>query len=207
MEPPARVSRALRPLREPGTAHEAAPADARGGAIERTAAVEHHVVAGLHERHPQQRRSYRPLSVLDEGNCEAVAIEANFSLPSTRVIAVLDGLGAQPSALRRLRCNNGSEFISDALGRWCKSHVVTLAYIEPGKPNQNAYIALRNRRFREGAMEAWLLTTLFEVGVVSEEQWEGCNTERSHERLGNVPPRIFLQRPTHATPYIFKVFV
>jgi hypothetical protein len=75
------------------------------------------VSRALHERHPQQRRSYRPLSVLDEGNCEAVAIEANFSLPSTRVIAVLDGLGAQPSALRRLRCNNGSEFISDALGK------------------------------------------------------------------------------------------
>ena len=79
------------------------------------------------------------------------------------------------------------------------------AYIEPGKPNQNAYIERFNRSFREEVLDAWVFTTLAEVRVVSEEWRHGYNTERSHESLGNVPPLTFLPRPTNATSSNFKL--
>lgn len=150
-------------------------------------------------------RSYRLLNVLDEGNREALAIEVDFSLPSTRVVAVLDALVAHHGAPQQLRCDNGPEFIADAMRTWCDAHGITLAYIEPGKPNQNAYIERFNRSFREEVLDAWVFTTLAEVRAVSDEWRHGYNTERSHESLGNVPPLTFLPRPTNDTPSNFKL--
>lgn len=150
-------------------------------------------------------RSYRLLNVLDEGNREALAIEVDFSLPSTRVVAVLDDLVAQHGAPRQLRGDNGPKFIADAVRTWCEARGITLAYIEPGKPNQNAYIERFNRSFREEVLDAWVFTTLAEVRAVGEEWRNGYNTERSHESLGNVPPLTFLPRPTNATPSTFKL--
>lgn len=99
----------------------------------------------------------------------------------------------------------GPEFIADAVRTWCEANGITLAYIEPGKPNQNAYIERFNRSFREEVLDAWKFTTLAEVRAVSEEWRHGCNTERSYESLGNVPPLILLPRPTNATPSNFKL--
>lgn len=150
-------------------------------------------------------RSYRLLNVLDEGNREALAIEVDFSLPSSRVVAVLDGLVAQHGVPRQLRCDNCPEFIADALRTWCEAHGITLPYIEPGMPNQNAYAERFNRSFREEVLDAWVFTTLAEVGAVSEEWRHGYNTERSHESLGNVPPVTFLPKTARATSSNFKL--
>ncbi len=64
-------------------------------------------------------RSYRLLNVLDEGNREALAIEADFSLPSTRVVTVLDALVEQHGVPQQLRCDDGPELIADAMRTWC----------------------------------------------------------------------------------------
>jgi putative transposase len=85
-------------------------------------------------------RSYRLFNVLDEGNREALAIEVDVSLPCLRVIAVLEQLVAMHGAPRQLRSDNGPEFIAEALREWCAQHRITLTFIQPGKPNQNAYI-------------------------------------------------------------------
>lgn len=150
-------------------------------------------------------RRFRTLNVLDEGNREALAIEVDFSLPSSRVVAVLDGLVAQHGVPRQLRCDNCPEFIADALRTWCEAHGITLPYIEPGMPNQNAYAERFNRSFREEVLDAWVFTTLAEVGAVSEEWRHGYNTERSHESLGNVPPVTFLPKTARATSSNFKL--
>jgi putative transposase len=149
--------------------------------------------------------SYRLLNVLDEGKREALAIESDFSLPSTRVVVVLDALVAQHGAPQQLRRENGPEFIADAMRRWCDAHEITLAYIEPGKPNQDVCLERFNRSFREEVLDAWVFITLAEVRAVSEEWRIGYNTERSHESLGYVPPLTFLPRPTNATASNFKL--
>lgn len=50
-----------------------------------------------------------------------------------------------------------------------------------------------------------MYTTLADVRAVSEEWLNGYNTERSYERLGNVPRPTFLPRPTNATASNFKL--
>ena len=150
-------------------------------------------------------RSYRLLNVLDEGNREALAIEADFSLPSTRVVALLDDLVARHGAPRPLRCDNGPEFIAETLRAWCAVRGIALAFIEPGKPNQNAYIERFNRTFREEVLDAWVFTTLAEVRAITEDWRQRYNTERAHESLGDVPPLSFLPRATSATESHFKL--
>jgi putative transposase len=88
---------------------------------------------------------FRVLNVLHEGNREALATEVDVSLPCHRVVAVLDQLVAMHGAPRRLRVDNGPEFIAMELQQWCARHHVQLILIQPGKPNQNAYIERFNR--------------------------------------------------------------
>ncbi len=141
-------------------------------------------------------RSYRLFNVLDEGNREALVIEVDVSLPSLRIVGVLEQLVAIHGTPRQLRCDNGPEFIAEALRTWCADRGIALAFIQPGKPNQNAYIERFNRSFRHEVLDAWVFTTLEEVRAISEAWRHAYNTERSHDSLGNVPPLAFLPRPT-----------
>lgn len=139
-------------------------------------------------------RCYRTLNVLDEGNREALAIEISTSLPSVRVVQVLEQLVAMHGAPAMLRCDNGPEFIAQALVRWCEQHGVVLHHIQPGKPNQNAFIERFNKTYRHEVLDAWVFTSLAEVRQVTEDWLELYNTARPHRSLGRVPPRTFLPR-------------
>lgn len=143
-------------------------------------------------------RCYRTLNVLDEGNREALAIEIDTSLPSRRVAGLLDQLVAVHGAPARLRCDNGPEFIAAALAQWCEQHGVELQHIQPGKPNQNAFIERFNRTYRTEVLDAWVFTSLAEVRQVTDTWLESYNSERPHRSLGGVPPRAYLPRPMAA---------
>jgi putative transposase len=141
-------------------------------------------------------RRYRIFNVIDEGNREALAIEVDVSLPSERVVAVLDQLVAIHGAPRRFRCENGPEFVAETLREWCTPRGIALVFIHPGKPNQNAYIERFNRTYRTEILNAWVFTTLDEVRDLSEAWRRRYDTERTHESLGNVPPLTYLPRAT-----------
>lgn len=141
-------------------------------------------------------RKYRIFNVLDEGNRECLAIEVATSFPSVRVTAVLDQLVALHGKPRRLRCDNGPEFIAEALRSWCDHHGILLQFIQPGNPNQNAYIERFNRTYRAEILDAWVFTSLAEVRALSEDWRQMYNTERPHQSLGDAPPSLFLPRNT-----------
>lgn len=143
-------------------------------------------------------RTYRILNVLDEGNREALAIEVAASLPSVRVVEVLEQLVAMHGAPAALRCDNGPEFIAETLAAWCAQAQIRLQHIAPGKPNQNAFIERFNRTYRTEVLNAWVFTSLAEVREVSEAWLETYNTERPHDSLGGRPPRTYLPRPIAA---------
>jgi len=134
-------------------------------------------------------RTFRSLNILDEYNREALWIEIDTSLPARRVTWVLDRVaewrGAYP---RQLRLDNGPEFIAREMAHWAEIHQVTLAFIEPGKPAQNAYIERFNRTFREDVLDAYSFENLAEVRALSEKWLEEYNTVRPHQALGNLTP-------------------
>ena len=61
------------------------------------------------------------------------------------------------------RCDNGPEFIRHKFVRWATEHGICIEYIQPGKPQQNAYIERYNRTIRYGWLSKHLFDTLDEV--------------------------------------------
>lgn len=137
-------------------------------------------------------RAFRTLNILDDFNREALWIEVDASLPALRVIRVLDMLVSWRGFPDQIRMDNGPELISKALQKWAKDHRVQLAYIQPGKPAQNAYIERFNRTYREGVLDANLFSSLQEVRDITEEWIEEYNAIRPHEALEGLPPYQYL---------------
>jgi putative transposase len=133
-------------------------------------------------------RKFRLLNIIDDFNRESLAVEVDTSLPSLRVIRVLDRLIAQRGKPANIRCDNGPEFISHRLENWCTDKKITLQFIQPGRPMQNAYIERKNGSMRRELLNAYMFNSLTEVRCLSEEWRLDYNEERPHKSLGYKSP-------------------
>ncbi len=141
-------------------------------------------------------RHFRTLNVIDESNREGLAIEIGRTLPSLRVIAVLDELVALHGAPQQLRVDNGPELTSLALTAWCELRGIKLRHIQPGKPSQNAFIERFNRTYRTEILDAYVFDSLTDVRELTSSWLHRYNTRRPHDSLGRVPPLTYRPRPT-----------
>ena len=93
-----------------------------------------------------------------------------------------------------LRTDNGPEFLGSVFTDWCKEHGIFIDYIEPGKPNQNAYIERFNRTYRNEVLDTWLFRNLDEVREITWHWMLEYNEERDHDGLGGLTPAEALAR-------------
>jgi putative transposase len=135
-------------------------------------------------------RRFRLLNIIDDFNRESLAIEIDTSLPSLRVIRVLERLIAERGCPANIRCDNGPEFISHNLEEWCnhESRKISIQFIQPGRPMQNAYIERNNGSLRRELLDAYLFNNLTEVRTMSKAWRIDYNTERPHKSLGYLSP-------------------
>ena len=143
-------------------------------------------------------RRVRLLTMIDEGNREGLEIAMGPSLPARRVTRVLDELVALHGRPSAVRVDNGPEFTSQVFVDWCADHGVAVHYIQPGKPDQNAYIERFNRSYRTEVLNAHLFESIAELRAITDAWLEVYNRERPHDSLGRVPPLTFLPRPSSA---------
>jgi len=136
-------------------------------------------------------RRFRTLNVLDEGVREALAIEIDTSLTGGRVVRVLDQIKEWRGTPTAIRCDNGPELLSTPFVAWCEENDVEIRYIQPGKPNQNAFIERFNRTYRDEVLSAYLFEDLDQVREISWEWMREYNEERPHDALGKVPPAVY----------------
>lgn len=141
-------------------------------------------------------RAFRTLNVIDEGNREALGVEIATSIPSLRVIRIMEQLIEMYGKPQALRLDNGSELTATAFGEWCARRRIELRFIQPGKPDQNAYIERFNRSYRTEVLDAYVFDTLEEVRQITEIWLREYNEERPHDSLGRVPPLTYMPRPT-----------
>jgi len=138
-------------------------------------------------------RRFRILTVVDDFTRSCLAIDVDTSIGGRRVAQVLQRLIETRGTPARLVTDNGPEFISRALDAWAYAHGIDLHFIEPGKPNQNAYVESFNGRLRDECLnEHWF----FSLGQAREtiETWRlDYNAVRPHSALGDVPPEEFEQ--------------
>lgn len=133
-------------------------------------------------------RLLRTFNVLDDYNREGLCIDVDLSLPSLRVIRSLENIiewRGKPSAIR---CDHGPEYIAQALIDWATEQRITLMYIQPGKPTQNAYVERFNRTVRHEWLDLHDFETVEQAQYLATQWLWSYNNERPHTAVGGIPP-------------------
>src|SRR5690625_4631630 len=144
-------------------------------------------------------RSYRLLNVIDDYNRQVLHIETDTSLPALRVIRMLGQLKETRGLPNMIRVDNGPEFISQKLDQWFKEHQITLAFIQPGKPTQNAYIELLNGSMRHKLLNAYVYNFLVVVQTKTQQCMHDYYIHRTLISFGYKTPIEFLNYTDHST--------
>lgn len=135
-------------------------------------------------------RSIRTFNVIDDYNREGLSIEVDFSLPSARVIRALEQIIQWRGKPLALRCDNGPEYISQQLINWANDKQITLLYIQPGKPTQNAYIERFNRTARHEWLDLHLFESIQHAQLLATQWLWTYNNQRPHSSIGGITPRM-----------------
>ena len=137
----------------------------------------------------QDGRTFRLFNVIDDFNREALSIEIDLSLPSTRVIRTLKQIIAWRGKPAVIRSDNGPEYISDEIVKWVEKWGIKLQYIQPGNPQQNAYVERFNRTVRYEWLSQYHWENLEEVQLYATQWMWKYNHDRPNMALGGLTPK------------------
>ena len=139
-------------------------------------------------------RRFRVLNVVDDYSRELVGQLTATSISGHQVARFLNQIIEERGKPRKVVCDNGPEFTSKALFFWSKDVQITLGFIQPGKPQQNAFVESLNGKFRNECLNRHWFRTLDEA-TSKINQWRAhYNHVRPHSSLGYVPPVAFAQQ-------------
>jgi putative transposase len=139
-------------------------------------------------------RRLRCLTIVDDCTRECLAIEVDTSITGTRVKAVMERLAETRGLPRSITVDHGPEFEGQVLDAWAYAANVQLAFIRPGKPNENAYIESFNGKFRDECLNEHWFTTMAQARQVIEAWRIEYNTERTHSSLDDLTPQEFAMK-------------
>ncbi len=139
-------------------------------------------------------RVIKCLAIVDDATHEPVLLRPERAISGVRVTRLLDALAITRGLPKVIRTDNGKEFCERAMLTWAHQHGVTLRLIEPGKPNQNAYIESFNGRFRDECLnEHWFLN-LDHARVLIEVWRKEYREERPKKALGGLTPAAYARQ-------------
>lgn len=139
-------------------------------------------------------RAFRLLNVLDDFNREGLGIEVDFSLPAERVIRSLNQIIEWRGQPESIRVDNGPEYISGTLLRWAERRNITIRHIQPGKPQQNAYIERYNRTVRHEWLDQTIIESIEEAQTHATQWLWTYNNDRPNMGIGGITPAMKLKR-------------
>jgi putative transposase len=139
-------------------------------------------------------RTFWTLNVIDEADRGCLGIDLSTSIPAARVIRFVEQLIEIHGKPAAIRCDNGPELTRYDFTEWCKAKDIELLFIQPGKPDQNAFIERFNRTYREEVLNAYLFDSISEVREITDDWLGRYNEIRPHDALGSLPPARYGER-------------
>jgi len=132
--------------------------------------------------------SFRTFNVLDDYNRQGLGIEVDKSLPALRVTRALHRIIEWRGKPKAIRCDNGPEYLSELLVSWARNNNILIQYIQPGKPQQNAYVERYNRTVRHEWLDQHLFTSIDRARETATEWLWRYNNERPNMANGGFTP-------------------
>ena len=136
-------------------------------------------------------RTFRLLNIVDDFTRECLAIEVDRSLPSARVVRVLERLRGTQGLPKTIVVDNGPEFAGRTLDAWAYAIGVTLRFIRPGQPIENAYVESFNGKCRDECLNEHWFVSMADAQITIEAWRVDYNTVRPHSALGGTRPAQF----------------
>lgn len=141
-------------------------------------------------------RALKCLTIVDDATHESVAIEPGHAFSGKHLVRFLQTLCAIRGTPRVIRTDNGKEFCGKDMLIWAHDEKVDLRLIEPGKPNQNAYIESFNGRLRDECLNEHLFIDLDHARQIIERWRREYNEERPKKSLGGLTPSQYARQLT-----------
>ena len=136
-------------------------------------------------------RVLKCLVVFDDATHESIVIEVERAMSGHAVVRVLERLAISRGLPQVIRTDNGKEFCGKAMLEWAHRRGVALRLIEPGKPNQNAYVESFNGRFSDECLNEHWFTSLLHARAVIETWRREYIEERPKKALGGLTPAAY----------------
>ena len=134
-------------------------------------------------------RCIRLFNVIDDFNREGLCIDVDFSLPAERVIRSLEQVIEWRGAPQAIRCDNGPEYISGLTQAWALKRGIKMDFIQPGNPQQNAYVERYNRTVRYDWLAHHLFDSIDQVQDFATRWLWTYNHERPNMANGGITPK------------------
>jgi putative transposase len=139
-------------------------------------------------------RTLKCLVIVDDATHEAVAVVPEHTIGGDHLTRILDGICSQRGKPTIIRSDNGPEFTGKAMLTWAHRNGIALRLIEPGKPNQNAYVESFNGRLRDECLNEHWFTSLSHARAVIEDWRREYNEERPKKSLGGLTPAQYAKQ-------------
>jgi putative transposase len=136
-------------------------------------------------------RRFRVLTIMDDFTRQWPMTIVDTSISGTRVVRALEELARTHSLPKAIVSDNGTEFTSGAFLAWAEKRGIELRFIQPGKPNQNAFVESFNGKFRLEFLNAHWFSTLEDARREIEAWRVDYNDVRPHSSLDQTPPTEF----------------
>ena len=133
-------------------------------------------------------RAFRLLNVLDDFNREGLGIEVDFSLRAERVIRSPERIIEWRGPPKSIRVDNGPEYISGKLLAWAEKRQISIRHIQPGKPQQNAYVERYNRTVRHEWLDQNIIDSIKEAQDYTIQWLWTYNNDRPNMGIGGITP-------------------
>jgi transposase InsO family protein len=138
----------------------------------------------------------RVLNVLDEFTRLSLGSYVARSIGATAVVAHLEHLFSIFGVPKKIRCDNGREFISATVTEFLNEHGVTVLFVEKASPTQNILIERFNGTMRRNLFDVEEMENLAEARFLVDRFNQEYNIVRPHRTLDKLTPQEFMDLHT-----------
>jgi transposase InsO family protein len=136
-------------------------------------------------------RPLKWLTLVDEYTRECLVLHAAGSMTGAEVRRIVARVIGRRGAPTRIRSDNGSEFICDALAGWLPGVGAKSIPVAAGSPWENGYIESFHSRLRDEFLEREEFESVADAQAKALWYRREYNTVRPHSSLGYATPREF----------------